>query len=146
MIRPEMYSRIVRLRFPKSVADKANVCYVAKQFDLTFNIFQAVIFPRREGLMVMELSGHRKNFNAGVRWLKSIGVKVEDVGQDVRRNDEVCFQCGLCTAICPTGALSLQRPEMDVIFDPSKCTACELCVAVCPPRAMHVSFNMDTAL
>ena len=146
MIRPEMYSRIVRLRFPKSVADQPNVCYVAKQFDLTFNIFQAVIFPRREGLMVIEFSGHRKNYNEGVRWLKSVGVKVENVGQDVCRNDEVCYQCGLCTAICPTGALSLKRPEMDVVFDPSKCTACELCVAVCPPRAMHVSFNMDMAL
>jgi ferredoxin len=141
-----MYSKILRLRFPKSIADKPNVCTVVKKYDLTFNIFQATIYPRKEGLMVMELSGHRKNFNAGVRHLKDLGVKVETVGQDVRRNDEVCYQCGLCTAICPSGALTVIRPEMEVVFDPGKCTACELCVAVCPPRAMEVSFNPSAAL
>ncbi len=141
-----MYSKILRLRFPKSVADKPNVCNLVKKFDLTFNIFQATIYPRREGLMVMELSGHRKNFNQGVRFLKSIGVRVETVGQDVQRNDDTCYQCGLCTSICPSGALSIQRPEMDVIFDPTKCTACELCVAACPPRAMRVSFKAAAAL
>jgi ferredoxin len=141
-----MYSRILRLRFPKSIADKPNVCTLAKKYDLTFNIFQATIYPRREGLMVMELSGHRKNFNAGVKFLRSLGVKVEHVGQRVRRNDRVCVQCGLCTAICPTGALSIDRPEMDVVFDSNRCTACELCVSVCPPRAMEVSFNPDAAL
>jgi L-aspartate semialdehyde sulfurtransferase ferredoxin len=141
-----MYSKILRLRFPASVADKPNVCNLAKCFDLTFNIFQARIYPRREGLMVMELSGHKKNFNQGVRFLKDMGVKVETVGQDMKRNDDVCFQCGLCTSICPTGALSLKRPEMDVVFDPGKCTACELCIPVCPPRAMEVSYNPEVAL
>lgn len=141
-----MYSKILRLRFPASIADKPNVCNLTKRYDLTFNIFQATIYPRREGLMVMELSGHRKNFNQGVRYLKELGVKVESVGQDVRRNDIVCYSCGLCTAICPTGALSMKRPEMEVEFDPTKCSACEMCVAVCPPRAMEVTFNNLAAL
>ena len=141
-----MYSKILRLRFPASVADKPNVCNLAKKYDLTFNIFQAVIFPRKEGEMIMELSGHRKNFTQGVKFLKDMGVKVENVGQDVQRNEEVCFQCGLCTSICPTGALYVKRPEMEVVFDPDKCSACELCVAVCPPRAMQVSFNRYMAL
>ena len=141
-----MYSKILRLRFPVDITDKPTVCNLAKNFDLTFNIFQAVIFPRKEGLLVMELSGHRKNFNEGVKFLKSIGVKVETVGQDVTRDDDVCYRCGLCTSVCPTGALSIRRPEMDVVFEPDKCSACELCVAVCPPRAMKVSFNAQAAL
>ncbi|MEW6262867.1 MAG: NIL domain-containing protein [Thermodesulfobacteriota bacterium] len=141
-----MYSKILRLRFPRSLADKPVVVHLAKEFDLTFNIFQAAIFPRREGHMVMHLSGHRKNFLEGVKYLKKMGVKVETVAQDVKRNDEVCYRCGLCTAICPTGALSIKRPEMDVIFDPDVCSACELCVAVCPPRAMRADFNSETSL
>ena len=67
--------------------------------------------------MVMELSGHRKNFQKGVRYLKGLGVKVESIGQDIRRDEEKCFQCGACTAVCPTGALYIQRPEMEVIFN-----------------------------
>ncbi|MEW5722123.1 MAG: NIL domain-containing protein [Thermodesulfobacteriota bacterium] len=141
-----MYKKMLRLRFPKTVADKPVVCNLSRQFDLTFNIFQAVIFPRKEGIMVLELSGHRKNFSSGVRYLKDLGIKVESVGQDVRRNEEVCYQCGLCTSVCPTGALSISRPEQAVVFDPEKCSACEHCVAVCPPRAMQVSFNRVAAL
>jgi ferredoxin len=141
-----VYSKIVRLRFPASLADQPLVSNITKQFDLTFNIFKAVIFPRKEGLLVMELSGHRKNFKAGVKYLKEQGVNVESVRQDIRRNDDVCHQCGLCTAICPTGALWIKRPEMEVVYDPDKCSACELCVAVCPPRAMQVSFNHSAAM
>jgi ferredoxin len=89
----------------------------------------------------MELSGHKKNFQKGIRYLKSIGVKVESIGQDIRRNEEKCFQCGACTAVCPTGALFIRRPSMEVIFAGDKCSACEMCVAACPAKAMEVRFD-----
>ena len=141
-----MYSKILRLRFPKSMANQPIMCNLAKKYDLIFNIFQATIFPRKEGLMVVELHGHRKNFTSGVKFLKEMGVKVETVAQDMRRKEDLCFQCGVCTSICPTGALYIKRPEMEVVFDRKKCTACELCIAVCPPRAMQATFNPVTAL
>ena len=59
----------------------------------------------------------------------------------MERNNEVCFQCGACTALCPTGALYIERPEMSVAFDADKCSACELCCVVCPARAMEVRIN-----
>ena len=136
-----MHSKILVLRFPKTEVQKPIVCFLAKDYDLTFNILNATVLPRKEGLMVMELSGHRKNFQKGVRYLKSLGVKVESIGQDIRRDEGQCFQCGACTAVCPTGALHIQRPEMAVLFDREKCSACELCVAACPARAMEVRFN-----
>ena len=91
--------------------------------------------------MVLELSGHRKNFQRGVRYLKSLGIKVESIGQDIKRDEDKCFHCGACTAVCPTGALHIIRPEMSVGFDKDKCSACEWCVPVCPARAMEVRFN-----
>jgi ferredoxin len=91
--------------------------------------------------MVLQLSGHRKNYKKGIQYLKDIGVKVESIGQDIKRNDDKCYQCGACTAVCPTGALSIKRPEMDVVFDKEKCSACEWCVVACPARAMEVKFN-----
>jgi ferredoxin len=136
-----MYSKMLSLRFPAKIVNEPIAVTLVKQFDLSFNILKATIYPRKEGLMVMELSGHRKNFQKGVRYLKSLGVKVESIGQDIRRDEEQCFQCGACTAVCPTGALHIQRPEMAVLFDREKCSACELCVAACPARAMEVRFN-----
>jgi len=136
-----MYSKILSLRFPKRSVNEPIAVNLVKKFDLSFNILKATIYPRKEGLMVLELSGHRKNFQRGVRYLKSLGVKVESIGQDIKRDEDKCFQCGACTAVCPTGALHIKRPEMEVIFDREKCSACELCVSACMARAMEVKFN-----
>lgn len=136
-----MYSKIISLRFPKDIADKPVVVNLVKKFDLTFNILKAVIYPRKEGFLVMELSGERKDFQKGIRYLKSLGIKVESVGQDIKRDEKRCFQCGACTAVCVTGALYIKRPQMEVLFDSDKCSACELCVTACPAQAMSVKFN-----
>jgi ferredoxin len=136
-----MYAKTLSLRFPVKTVNEPIVVNLVKRFDLSFNILKATIYPRKEGFMVMELTGHKKDFQKGVRYLKSLGIKVENVGQDIRRDEEKCFQCGACTAVCPTSALFIERPEMAVIFDKGKCSACELCVVSCPARAMEVKFN-----
>jgi len=136
-----MYSKTLSLRFPKKIVGEPVAVNLVKKFDLSFNILKATIYPRKEGLMVLELSGHRKNFQRGVRYLKSIGIKVESIGQDIKRNEKKCFQCGACTAVCPTGALYIKRPDMEVVFDKERCSACEWCVPACPARAMEVKFN-----
>jgi ferredoxin len=141
-----VYSKILILRFPKKAAQNPIVCYLTKDYDLIFNILNATILPRKEGIMVLELSGSRKNFKDGVKYLESQGVLVQNASQEVKRNFRKCTHCGACTAVCPTGALSVVRPEMNVDFDQKKCSICELCVPACPTRAMEVrakkiSFN-----
>lgn len=131
-----MYSKILSLRFPKTQVQKPIVCNLALNYELVFNILNAGILPRKEGFMVLELSGKRKNFNDGVKYLKSQGVGVQNASQEVKRDDAICVQCGACTAVCPTGALTIERPDMTVLFDQQKCIVCELCVPACPPRAM----------
>lgn len=136
-----MYSKIISLRFPKKTVNEPVVVNLVKNYDLTFNILKATVYPRKEGLMVLELRGHKKNYLKGIKYLKDAGIKVKNIGHDIRRDDEKCFQCGACTAVCPTGALNIKRPEMEVIFDRDRCSACELCVAACPARAMKVNFD-----
>lgn len=136
-----MYSKVVLLRFPRDIVNQPIVVNLVRKFDLSFNILKATIFPRKEGMVVMELSGNRKNYNSGVRYLRDLGVKVENIGQDIRRNEDRCFHCGVCTAVCPTGALYIERPAMSVAFERDKCSACELCVVACPAKAMEVSFD-----
>lgn len=132
-----MHSKILILRFPRTEVQKPLVCNLVKRFDLTFNILNATILPRKEGVMVLELSGSRKNFKEGVNYLKSQGVSVKNASQEVKRINNRCTHCGACTAVCPTGALSVQRPEMRVEFDQQKCSVCELCIPACPTRAME---------
>jgi L-aspartate semialdehyde sulfurtransferase ferredoxin len=139
-----MYSRILILRFPRTEVQKPVVCDLAKKFDLTFNILNATIFPREEGLMVMELSGSRKQFKDGVQYLEDQGISVKKASQDVRRVDRKCTHCGFCTAVCPTDALYIKRPEMSVEFDQQKCSLCELCISACPTRAMKTTPSIQT--
>ena len=107
-----MYTRIYILRFPKDIVDQPIISRLVKQFDIEFNILKATILPQHEGLMILELRGHKENIKKGLTYLKGLDVTAESIATSIHRDDEKCFQCGACTGICPTGALSLQRPEM----------------------------------
>jgi len=133
-----LYSRLLILHFPTREVEKPVVCNLTKLYDLTFNILKATILPRKEGIMVLELTGSKKNFKAGVQYLKDQGVLVKNASQEVTRDEDSCIHCGACTAVCPTGALSVKRPEMQVLFDKKKCSVCELCIHACFTRAMKI--------
>ncbi len=133
-----MYSKILVLRFPKTEVQKPIVCNLAQKFDLTFNILWATVLPRKEGVVVLELSGERKLFKEGVQYLKDAGVDVQRADREIKRDGKRCTHCGACTAVCPTGSLFVDRSDMSVGFEESKCSLCELCITACPTRAMSV--------
>jgi ferredoxin len=141
-----MNTRIYVLKFPKEVIDQPIISNLVKKYDLEFNILKATILLQQEGVMVLEFLGHKANVKKGIAYLNEMGVTVKSMAGSIHRDDEKCYQCGACTGICPTGALSLHRPDMAVLFDEAKCTACGLCVPVCPARAMEVSLNGNVDL
>ena len=104
------------------------------------NIIRADINPRKEGRAVIELSGEKEDFQEGLEFLQSRGVKVFPLEQEIVWVEERCTQCGACTVICPSGALVMERPEMKVKFLNDRCVACEYCIKACPSRAMEVRF------
>ncbi len=132
--------RIYVLHFNQNNYDKPIVYQLIKSYDLVVNILRAVILPRKESYLVLEIDGDEILMEQGLTYLKESGVEVESIRKSVKRNEEICTSCGACTAICPTGALYIERPSMKVLFAPEKCSACGLCVNVCPPRAMEVNF------
>ncbi len=133
-----MYSKKIIIRYGADVVDKPVVYSLVKDFDLAFNIMRARISPRREGLMVLDLSGTKKNFDRAIRYLRGLGLSVEPLSKSVTRNVDRCVHCGACVAFCTSGALYLDKNTMEVIFDPEKCSGCELCVKGCPTRAMTI--------
>jgi len=141
-----VYTRIYVLRFPKDITDQPIICKLVKQFDVEFNILKATILPQHEGVMVLELMGHKANIKKGLAFLRDLGVKADRLATSIRRDDDRCFQCGACTGICPTGALALRRSDMAVLFDADKCSGCGLCVTLCPVRAMEVSLDTSGIL
>jgi len=126
------------LRFPPEIVDQPIVYRLVKDYNLVFNILKAMITPGKEGIMILELSGDRENLEKGLKFLTDVGVDVKTIAQQVAKNEEVCIHCGACTAVCPTGALFVDRQTFQVIYDPEKCTACGFCVSACITKAMEV--------
>jgi Pyruvate/2-oxoacid:ferredoxin oxidoreductase delta subunit len=138
-----MHAEMLVLQFPREVVDQPIIYRLVKDFSLEFNLLRAAINPQQEGLIVMELRGHPQDFRRGLKYLRKAGVKVRQVAREVGRNEESCYQCGTCTAVCPTRALYIERPAMAVAFDAARCSACELCCQVCPAHAMEVRLNRE---
>jgi ferredoxin len=135
-----MVSRRIVLRFSKQIWEEPVVCFLGKNFDLTFNILKAEVTQKEEGVLVLELWGPEAEFKKGMKFLKLRGVKVEPLSQDIIRNEAKCTHCGTCLAVCPTKSLYLDRSSWLVRFDPQKCIGCELCIPACPPRAMEMEY------
>ncbi len=132
------FTKKVVLRFPSDIADRPLVCELALRFGLRFNILRASISPHREGVMVMEIIGGKKDDpDKGIQYLREAGIGVESLSQDIKMVEIRCVHCGSCVGVCPTQALYMEKPSYLVRYDESKCIACELCILACPTHAME---------
>ena len=133
-------ARKIILRFPKGTVEKPVVCRWVKDFDLEFNILKAAVTPNEEGLMHLEIKGEKDKYNKGLEYLTSEGVKVQQISQEIKRDEARCTHCGICVSVCPTPSLAIDKKTREVIFDSKHCVACEMCVRVCPVKAMEIKF------
>ena len=107
-----MVSKRIVLTFPHKLLDEPIVYKLVKDYDLVFNILQAKITPKEEGLMVLELKGKKENYAEGIKYLTGLGVKIQPLSQDVTRDDSRCTHCGACIAVCPSvGHTAMQAPQ-----------------------------------
>jgi L-aspartate semialdehyde sulfurtransferase ferredoxin len=136
--------RVVYLTFPPEASGNPLVCDLAGVYKLRFSILKAQITPRQEGQMTIEISGQADAFEEGLGYLKEHGVVVVPAAQRVSRDEASCIHCGVCTALCPTKALSLDRQTRLVSFDAEACSACGMCTKVCPVRAMDILVENGT--
>ncbi len=130
----------VVLRFPPDLSDQPVTYKLIKDYDLMVNILRGHITPKEEGMLVLELTGKKKQLDRGIDFLTKLGVETEKLSKDLRWLKDLCTHCTACTSLCPTHALSVERDSMTVSFEKSKCIACEMCVTVCPYNAMEVHF------
>jgi ferredoxin len=135
-----MATKRLTLNFPPHLIDQPVTYQLITEHDLRVNILRARITPREWGRLVVELSGSKKNLDAGLKFATDLGVDIKPLAQDVHWREDKCIECTACISICPTGALEVAREEMRVSFDHEKCIACELCIPACPYDAMHITF------
>ena len=56
---------------------------------------------------------------------------------------EACTLCGLCTGVCPPGALWIAEDDhaTRLTLDPSRCTGCGRCLQTCPEQVLSKAQN-----
>lgn len=130
------------LRFPSERAGKPVSSHLIRDYNLDFNILSAHINPGMTGELTIELWGDDDNLDRGVQFLRDEGIQVAVLSRTIGWDGDRCTHCGACTAVCPSGALTLDG-NAQLCFDQDKCLVCELCIAACPLKVMAVNYALD---
>lgn len=72
----------IYLSFPKELVKEPIVCWLAKKFDIIFNIRGSTVTADM-GLVALEINGERGEVDKAIHWLKEKGVIVEPIEKNV---------------------------------------------------------------
>jgi ferredoxin len=89
--------------------------------------------------MVLELSGDIDQLESSIEWMRSQDIEVSLHGREIVISEEICVDCGLCTGVCPTEAMTLNPETFRLNFQRSRCIVCEQCIAACPVSAISIN-------
>lgn len=135
----EMKTIKVTFYFSADIIKKPVTYHLIKDYNLEVNILNADISLNRVGKLTADITGEEENIEAGLKFAEEQGVKYKIFTKSIIWQEGRCVHCGACTAVCPSGALSMDRDDWSLTFDREKCLVCELCVKACPLRVMCVS-------
>jgi NAD-dependent dihydropyrimidine dehydrogenase PreA subunit len=129
----------VTLTFPKRTVQMPVTYRLAKDFNVAANIIRAQVAPNQMGTLVVELLGDIDELDAAIEWMRSQDINISLVGREILIDEDSCVDCGLCTGICPTEALTLDPKDFKLNFTRSRCIVCEQCIPTCPVQAISTN-------
>jgi len=129
----------VTLTFPKRAVQMPVTYRLAKDFNVAANIIRAQVAPNQVGKLVVELSGDIDQLDAAIEWMRSLHITVSQSVAEIAINQDICVDCGLCTGVCPTEALTLDPETYRLSFTRSRCIVCEQCIPTCPVEAISIN-------
>ncbi|WP_041918534.1 NIL domain-containing protein [Gloeocapsa sp. PCC 7428] len=129
----------VTLTFPKRAVQMPVTYRLAKDFNVAANIIRAQVAPNQVGKLVVELSGDIDQLDAAIEWMRSLHINVSQSIAEIVIDQDSCVDCGLCTGVCPTEALTLDPQTYRLTFTRSRCIVCEQCIPTCPVEAISIN-------
>ena len=128
--------RRLTLHFPREAVHQPITYRLAVDFDIAAKILRAQIAPNQSGTMVVELSGDIDELDAAEVWLERQGLGINRAPGEIRIDPQRCVDCGICSSVCPSGALRFDHAELRLHFDTPRCLVCEQCIPSCPLEAI----------
>jgi L-aspartate semialdehyde sulfurtransferase ferredoxin len=130
----------VTLTFPKNRVPMPVTYRLAKDFNVASNIIRAQVAPNQTSKLVVELLGDIDEIEAAIEWMGLQNITVSLASREIVIDEEACVDCGLCTGVCPTQALTLDPESFKLNFTRSRCVVCEQCIPTCPVQAISTNF------
>ena len=127
------------LTFPADITNDSVTYKLIKKYDLKINIVKAQITAGQSGNLLIEFEDQANRIEEAIEYLRSQGITVEPMSAKIKFDSENCVHCGACTAVCFSGALSMNKESWEMEFDQSKCVACKLCVDACPLKLFEIN-------
>lgn len=129
----------VTMYFTNDNIKKPITYHLIKDYNLQVNILNADISLNRVGKLTADITGAESDIEAGLKYVEDQGVKYKLFTKSIIWQEGSCVHCGACTAVCPSGALQMDKKDWCLTFDKEKCLVCELCVKACPLNVMCIS-------
>ena len=128
--------RRITLHFPREAVHQPITYRLAVEFDIAAKILRAQIAPNQSGTMVVELSGDIDDLDAAEQWLEGQGLGLNRAAGQIQIDPQLCVDCGICSSVCPSGALNFKAPQWRLQFNAQHCLVCEQCIPSCPFEAI----------
>ena len=122
------------LYFSPKMVNKAVITDMIKNFDVSFNILRADI-NSQGGKMLIDITG--KGAEDGISYIENEGIVVSRIKRVVKKDEDICIDCGACVSLCPVRAISLES-DWTVEVNDKECIGCKLCTYSCPTKAIKV--------
>ncbi len=129
----------VTLTFPQRTVQMPVTYRLAKDFNVAANIIRAQVAPNQVGKLVVELLGDIDELDACIEWMRGQNISVSLASREILIDEDSCVDCGLCTGVCPTQALTLHPQTFELNFQRSRCIVCEQCIPTCPVQAISTN-------
>jgi L-aspartate semialdehyde sulfurtransferase ferredoxin len=124
------------LTFPRTTVQFPITYRLAKDFNVAANIIRAQVAPDQIGKLAVELQGDIDAIDAAIEWMRNLEIEISAASGEINIDENLCVECGLCTGVCPTQALTLDPRSFRLKFARNRCIVCEQCVPTCPVEAI----------
>ncbi|MEM3712878.1 MAG: 4Fe-4S binding protein [Thermoproteota archaeon] len=124
----------LELKYSSAHVNKPILSKAILEAKVPINILKASL-TASEGLMTVEMDADKETVARVIEILRSNGVQVKEIPRYVEIDVEKCIDCGACTGVCPTDALTLDS-EKKLVVKEEKCILCGNCLKACPRSAV----------
>ncbi len=136
--------RRLTLHFPREAVHQPITYRLAVDFDVAAKILRAQVAPNQLGTMVVELSGDIDELDAAELWLERQGLGINRAPGEIHIDPLRCVDCGICSSVCPSGALQFEPVAQRLHFETARCLVCEQCIPSCPLTAIALVLDPRT--